>query len=147
MEGKPEEQQENYLEQLQRLQAEFENYQKRVQKEEAEKKKYASTALLQKLLGLVDAFEQAMKSMKGEDEHSKGMQLLHQSLLQVLEEEGVRAMDTVGKQFTPEEHEVMGKVESEKNEGVIVEDVQKGYIYKEKILRHAKVKISAGKKT
>ena len=133
-----------YLEKLQRLQAEFENYQKRVEKEQGEKAKYASTDLLKKLLTLTDTFEQALKSMQKEDEHTKGVEMMYQTLQTILKEEGVKAMEVEGKQLNPEEHEVLAKVEGGE-EGVIIEEVQKGYFYKDKILRHAKVKISSGK--
>tara|TARA_Y100000310_G_scaffold334233_1_gene413475 strand:- start:9626 stop:10075 length:450 start_codon:yes stop_codon:yes gene_type:complete len=138
------EKQEDHLEQLQRLQAEFENYQKRVEKEQGEKAKYASTDLLKKLLTLTDTFEQALKSMQKEDEHTKGVEMMYQTLQTILKEEGVKAMEVEGKQLNPEEHEVLAKVEGGE-EGVIIEEVQKGYFYKDKILRHAKVKISSGK--
>jgi len=81
MEKKKAQPKENYLDQLQRLQAEFENYQKRVEKEKIEKAKYASTTLLKKLLTLTDMFEQALKSLQGEDEHTKGVKMIHQALL------------------------------------------------------------------
>lgn len=134
-----------YLDTLQRLQAEFDNYRKRIQKEQEEKQKYVHVHLLQKLLLIVDTFEQALKTMKTTDEHMKGVQLMYHSLLKTLKEEGVVAMDVVGKAFHPGEHEVVAKQKSDKEEGIILEVIQKGYLYKDKILRHAKVVVSSGK--
>ena len=134
-----------YLEMLQRLQAEFDNYRKRIQKEQEEKQKYAHAHLLQKLLLVVDTFEEALKTMKATDEHAKGVQLIYNSLLKVLKEEGVIVMDVLGKAFHPGDHEVVAKQKSDKEEGMILDVVQKGYFYKDKILRHAKVIVSSGK--
>lgn len=135
-----------YLETLQRLQAEFENYQKRIHKEQEEKLKYASSGLLKKLLNVIDVFEQALKNMKAEDEHTKGVQLIYHDLLKTLKEEGIVVMHTVGKKFNPLEHDVVAKQKHEKEEGIILEELQKGYLYKDKILRHAKVVVSSGMK-
>lgn len=127
---------------LQHLQAEFENYKKRVDKEKVEFVKYAKADLVGKLLPLLDAFEIAMNSTSDKENFVQGIEMVYSQLISALEAEGLRPIDTLGKKFDPFYHEVMLKQKSDKEEGLILEELQKGYMFGDKILRHSKVKIS-----
>src|SRR3989344_6011571 len=107
-----------YLETLQRVQAEFENYIKRIEKEKEEFKKYARHDLILKILDIADDFERAL-----------------------IAEEGVREIKAIGEKFDAYIHDIVGKVEGEKD-NVIVEEVRKGYMLKDKVLRSRIVKVS-----
>ncbi|MBI2208595.1 nucleotide exchange factor GrpE [Candidatus Woesearchaeota archaeon] len=130
---------------LKRLQAEFENYKKRADKEKEEFAKYANAAMIAKLLPLLDTFEIALRNTKDHEKFLKGMEMVYAQLFSALEAEGLRPITAEGKKFDPYYHEVMLKQESDKEEGIVLEELQRGYMFKDKVLRYSKVKIS-GKK-
>ena len=132
-------------ESLQRLQAEFENYKKRVDKEKEEFVKYAKAELICKLLPLLDTFEIALKATKDNEKFIKGMEIVYAQLFSTLQSEGLRPIEALEKKFDPYLHEVMLKEKSDKGEGVVLEELQKGYMLNGKVLRHSKVKISEKK--
>jgi len=131
---------------LLRAQADFDNYRRRTVKEKEELAKYASSKLIGELIPVVDNFERALAAAEsGGDKESlaKGVDMIFRQLMQVLEQEGLKAMDAVGQPFNPEFHQAIMQVESEEHdEGIVVEEVQKGYVIKEKVLRPAMVKVS-----
>lgn len=133
---------EDHTDTLKRLQAEFENYMKRVEKEREMMKSCASESVVSKLLNIMDDFDRAIKAMK---EDKTGIMMIFKNLQKVLEEEGVRPIEATGKRFDPYKHEVILKVESEEPEDTVVEELQKGYMLKDKVIRTSKVKISGGK--
>jgi molecular chaperone GrpE len=120
----------------QRLQAEFDNYRKRVLKDSENFTIYATEALISKLLPVLDTFDLALKAQP-----DQGMQMIRDQLMAVLEDAGLKAIDTQGK-FNPSVHEVLLAQKSDKEAGTILEELQKGYSLGEKVLRHSKVKIS-----
>jgi len=144
---------------LQRTQAEFENYKKRVDKEKQEFVKYAKAELIQKLLPTIDTFEIALKSSKIEDfrdtgnsknfqvstkdneKFVKGMDMVYAQLMSLLHSEGLKSIESLGKKFDPYLHEVMLKEKSDKDEGTVLEELQKGYMLNDKVLRHSKIKV------
>lgn len=131
---------------LLRAQADFDNFRKRTQKEKEELAKYASMKLIDQLLPVVDNFERALQAGQDNPEmssFSKGVDMIFRQLLQVLEQEGLQAMNAVGQPFNPEFHQAIMQVESDEHEeGIVVEEVQKGYMLKDKVLRPAMVKVS-----
>lgn len=127
---------------LQRLQAEFENYRKRIEREKEEFAKYAKAEMIAKLLHVLDTFEIALKSTKDTEKFTKGMEMVYAQFLSALEAEGLRPIHAVGKQFDHNLHEVMLKQKSDREEGIILEELQKGYMLKDRVLRYAKVKVS-----
>ena len=133
---------EELTETLQRLQAEFENYKKRVDKEKTEFVKYAKAELIQRLLPTLDTFEIALKSTKDNERFVKGMEMVYAQFVSTLQSEGLKPIDSIEKKFDPYLHEVMLKEKSDKDDGVILEELQKGYMLNDKVLRHSKVKIS-----
>ena len=126
---------------LQRLQAEFENYKKFIEKSNAEFRKYAQADIIGELLPILDSFELALKNTKDKEELIKGIELIYSQLYSLLEKQGLKKIETKGK-FDPHLHEVLLKEESDKEEDTILEELQKGYMLGEKVLRHSKVKVS-----
>ncbi|MDP6600415.1 MAG: nucleotide exchange factor GrpE [Candidatus Woesearchaeota archaeon] len=127
---------------LQRTQAEFENYKKRVDKEKAEFVKYAKAELIRRLLSTIDTFEIALKSTKDNEKFVKGMEMVYVQLISLLHSEGLKPIESLGKKFDPYLHEVMLKEKSDNDDGVVLEELQKGYMLSDKVLRHSKVKVS-----
>jgi molecular chaperone GrpE len=126
-----------------RVQADFENYKKRVEKEKQEFAELANADLLKKLLNIIDNFELALKSEQNHEDFVKGVELIYAQLKELLTAEGVKEIDTKGKQFDPYVHEAMitGN-DNTKKDGEILEEFQKGYVLKNSVLRHSKVKVN-----
>ncbi len=132
---------------LQRLQAEFENYKKRTEKEKEDFVKYAKADLIAKLLPTLDSFEIALKNTTDNEKFVKGIELIFAQLYSLLESEGIRPIKADGEKFDPFKHEVLMKEASDKEEDMILEELQKGYMLNAKVLRHSKVKVSKKEKT
>ncbi|MDQ8736731.1 nucleotide exchange factor GrpE [Paenibacillus sp. LHD-38] len=130
-----------------RAQADFDNFRRRTMKEKEELGQYASMKLIGQLLPVVDNFERAVAaaSVNGDFESlAKGVDMIFRQLEQTLEQEGLKAMNVVGEPFNPEFHQAIMQVDSDEHEeGIVVEEVQKGYILKDKVLRPAMVKVSS----
>ena len=134
-----------YLENLQRLQAEFENFRKRMIREQSEYLSMASEDLIVKLLPVMDNFERALNHREDavSDDYHAGIELLYNQVRDVLNKEGLRVIDPLGKEFDPKKHEAMMQVESdEHDENVVVEVLDNGYELKGKVIRPAKVKVA-----
>ena len=127
---------------LKRLQAEFENYRKRIEKEKAEFAKYSHAEIIAKLLPVLDTFEIAFKNTNDKEKFVEGMKMIYGIFHSMLEEEGLKPIKAEGEKFDPYRHEVLLKEESDKPEGTILEEFQKGYMLNDKVLRFSKVKIS-----
>lgn len=127
---------------LQRLQAEFENYKKRVEKEKSDFVKYSKAELISKLLPILDSFELALKNNKDPKGFEKGVELIFSQLYQTLEQEGVKPIKALSDKFDPYKHEVLLKEKSDKEEDIVLEELQKGYMLNDKVIRHSKVKVS-----
>ena len=136
---------EEYTQTLKRLQADFENYMKRVEKEKEQLSAYSNHKLISKLLIVVDDVEKALEIVKTKDaEIAKGIELIHKNFHKLLQEEGVSPIKAVGNNLDPYKHEVLDVVEGEKDDEV-VDELQKGYMIKDKVLRPSKVRISKTK--
>lgn len=135
---------ENNLESLQRLQAEFENYRKRNDQEKATIIKFANQELIKKILPILDNFELALKNTCNSDDLKKGLELIYSQIIDVLNSEGLKQIKSVGKKFDPFTHEAMMVEEGDKDD-IVIEEFQKGYTMNNKVLRHSKVKISRRK--
>ncbi len=125
----------DYLEQLQRLQAEFENFQKRTEREKCQILANANESLISELLPILDNFELSLKHNK-----DKGISIIYDELRKILKSQGLKKIDTKGT-FNPKFHEVLIQVEGE-TEGEILEELQRGYTLNDKLLRASKIKIS-----
>ncbi len=137
-----EEQQQRVL----RVQADFDNFRRRTMKEKEELAQYASMKLIEQMLPIVDNFERALmaaESNKDFDSFVKGIDMIFRLMGQTLEQEGLKPMMVVGEPFNPEFHQAVMQVESDEyEEGIVVEEIQKGYMMKDKVLRPAMVKVS-----
>ncbi|GLX69187.1 nucleotide exchange factor GrpE [Paenibacillus glycanilyticus] len=129
-----------------RAQADFDNFRRRTQKEKEDLAQYASMKLIGQLLPVVDNFDRAVAAASANqdfDALAKGVDMIFRQLEQTLQQEGLKAMEAVGQPFNPEFHQAIMTVESDEHEeGIIVEEVQKGYVLKDRVLRPAMVKVS-----
>lgn len=141
-----------YLDRLQRLQADMENLQKITRRQVDEVTKQASEKLLVKLLPILDALEQAEQIAHSgnalpPDEIALGLKMLQEQLNEILSGEGLEEIPTVGHSLNPELHEVVSYLETdEKPENTIVEEVRKGYVLNGKVVRPSLVIVSRSKK-
>lgn len=127
--------------------AELENFRRRTQQEKEDLTMYANQNVLKQLLPIIDDLQRALEDgHKGHDYQGllKGLDMVYHKAMQTLGEVGVVPIETVGKEFDVNLHEALMRVASEAPEGHIVQEAQRGYLYKEKVLRHAKVITSAG---
>lgn len=127
---------------LKRVQAEFENFKKRTEKENSKLCDYNKADLVKKLLTVLDSFEMAFNQTDNHEEFVKGVEMIYSQLYTLLKDEGLQYIDTKGKKFDPYFHEVMLSDSSDEPEDTIIEELQKGYKFKELILRHSKVKVA-----
>lgn len=99
--------------------------------------------VLEKILPVVDNFERGLADADPSDPFTEGMNMIYKQLMTVLSDLGVSTMDAVGKPFDPELHNAVMHVEDENEaENVVVEEFQKGYLYKDQVLRHSMVKVA-----
>jgi len=134
-----------YLDALRRLKAEFENYKKRVSRDQAEFAARASERLVKQLLPVLDDLERALEAA-AEHEEAKledGVRLVHRSLAEVLAKEGLVEVETEGA-FDPHTQEALLAQPSEADEGTVIQVLQKGYKLGDRVLRPARVVVSAG---
>lgn len=132
----------NYYDRLLRLQAEFENYKKRSAKEQNEFMEYANENLVINLLDVIDSFESALKS-NNEVLEKDGVERIYRQFYNILEKEGLSYIDAIGKEFNHYEHEAVSIVETnEELEHTIIEELQKGYKFKSKVIRPSMVKVA-----
>ncbi len=136
---------EDYLANWQRAQADFINYKRRSEKEKTELSEYSRSEMVRCILPVLDDFERAI-SVEPEDAVDsswvEGIKLIEKKLRLILENEGLCPIDAVGEQFDPYLHEAVRQESGE--EGIVLEEVQKGYKYNEKILRPSQVVVGSG---
>lgn len=127
---------EERLNQLLRCRAEMDNILKRVAREREDLVKYASEKLICKILPVLDSLEQASK-------HDEGTKVLYQQLLDILKGEGLAPIEAVGMKFDPYKHEAFYQLKSEELEdGIVAEEIQKGYLLNCKVIRFSKVAVA-----
>jgi len=132
---------------LQRDHANFENYRKQTEKRIEEIRQMASRDMLMQILPVIDNFELALKNTgSNSQDFLKGIELIYSQLITILENQNVKQIPTENKIFDPFYHEALMKVDSDKPENTIIEELQRGFTLNEKVIRHAKVKLSSGKK-
>jgi len=130
-----------------RSQADFENYKKRAAREKEDAVKYANSSLLQRLVSILDNFELGLAAAKTESEHSpiySGMVLVQKQLNDLLEENGLQAIEAEGKKFDPNQHEAIAHEPSESPEETVIRQARRGYRFKDRLLRPARVVVSSG---
>lgn len=136
----------DYINRLMYLQADFENYRKRVNKDLDETIQYGSQRLIVKLLPVVDELEYAIKlgnNSNGDKSFLEGIEMVLKKIYEILEKEGLSKIDSIGKLFDTSRHEAAEKVVTEEyEEGIIVEEIRKGFMYKDRVIRHSLVKVA-----
>ena len=136
---------ENNKEKYTRLLADFDNMRSRNDKENAKMFDYGASDVLEKLLPIIDNLERALETVKEEEKNpfEEGVEMIYKQLMETLKKIGVEPMDPVGKEFDPNFHNAVMHVEDEElGENVVVEVLQKGYMYNDTVLRHAMVKVA-----
>jgi molecular chaperone GrpE len=131
-----------------RLRAEFENYKKRMQKEKADLMKFGNESLLKSILPILDNLERAIDHGKDVQENTsllEGIELILKQFLNTLERFGVKPVPAIGEVFDPERHEAISHEESDQEPNRVISEVQKGYLFHERLLRPAKVIVSREK--
>ncbi|MCI5648118.1 MAG: nucleotide exchange factor GrpE [Fusicatenibacter sp.] len=136
---------EELTDRLTRQMAEFDNFRKRTEKEKANMYAIGARDIVEKILPVVDNFERGLATVEHpeEDPFADGMNKVYKQLTKTLEDLGVTVIEAVGKEFDPNLHNAVMHVEDETvDENIIVEEFQKGYKYKETVVRHSMVKVA-----
>ena len=138
----------NYREQLQRLQAEFANYKKRIEREKLELSVFLKSELVIALLPIIDDFERMIDHSDHDDnEFLKGTTLIYQKLMDILKTQGLKPIDAVGQKFDPSFHEaIITESTYDKEDETVVEEWRKGYLFHDRLLRPAQVKVLKNEK-
>ena len=129
-----------------RQMAEFENFRKRSEKEKSAMFETGAKSVIEKILPIVDNFERGLAAVPEEEKDSPfadGMTKIYKQMMTVFEEMGVKAIDAVGEEFNPDYHNAVMHVEDETlGENVVAEELQKGYMYRDTVVRHSMVKVA-----
>ena len=131
---------------LTRQMAEFDNYRKRTEKEKSAMYEIGAKDIVEKILPVVDNFERGLQSVaeeNKEDPFVQGMDKIYKQLMTTLEGIGVKPIEAVGQEVNPDFHNAVMHIEDEEaGENVVVEEFQKGYMYRESVVRHSMVKVA-----
>jgi molecular chaperone GrpE len=136
---------EEYLANWQRSQADFINYKRRSDKEKEELGEYARAAIVQCVLPILDDFERAISAVPDEAVDAnwvEGVRMIERKLRTILESEGLSCIEAIGEPFDPYQHEAVRQESGE--EGVVLDEVQKGYKFKDKVIRASQVVVGSG---
>ena len=142
---KKDEQIEELNDRLKRQMAEFDNFRKRTEKEKAQMFDMGARTIIEKVLPVVDNFERGLAAVPEEqkaDAFVDGMDIVYKQLMTELDSIGVKPIEAVGEEFNPDLHNAVMQVESEEYEaGVVAQELQKGYMYKDTVVRHSMVAV------
>ena len=128
---------------LMRQMAEFDNYRKRTEKEKLANYVVGARDVIEKLLPVVDNFERGLANADENDPFVDGMSKVYKQLITIFEDLGVEPIEAVGKEFDPNLHNAVMHIDDEElGENIIAEEFQKGYMYKDKVVRHSMVKVA-----
>lgn len=130
---------------LLRIQAEYDNFKKRTQKEKQSELKYKSQDIVNELLPAIDNFERALQVEVSDETASfvEGMTMVYRQIKDALKSQGVEEIESVGKEFDPNIHHAVMQVDDEEQESnIILEEMQKGYMLKDRVIRPAMVKVN-----
>ena len=137
---------EELTDRLTRQMAEFDNFRKRTEKEKSQMYEIGAKDIIEKILPIVDNFERGLSSMPAEEKatpFAEGMEKIYKQLMTTLEGIGVRPIEAVGQEFNPDFHNAVMHVEDEGlGENIIAEEFQKGYMYRDSVVRHSMVKVA-----
>ncbi|HEY7186329.1 MAG TPA: nucleotide exchange factor GrpE [Vicinamibacterales bacterium] len=130
---------------LLRTAAEFDNYRKRVDRERRDLAEYTAADVVVEMLPIVDNLERALAAAPEADPLRKGVELIHKQMLDLLRKRGVKAIEALGADFDPNFHQaVIHEPSSEHREGEVIEELQRGYLLGDRLLRPAMVKVAKG---
>ena len=137
---------EELTDKLTRQMAEFDNFRKRSEKEKSQMYEIGAKDIIEKILPVVDNFERGLGSVPEEEKNApfvEGMEKIYKQLMTTLESVGVKPIEAVGQEFNPDFHNAVMHVEDEGlGENIIAEEFQKGYMYRESVVRHSMVKVA-----
>ena len=137
---------EELTDRLARQMAEFDNFRKRTDKEKSQMYEVGAKDIIEKILPVVDNFERGLDAVKEEDKEDpfvQGMEKVYKHLMTTLEEIEVKPIEAVGKEFDPNFHNAVMHVDDENfGENIVAEEFQKGYTYRDSIVRHSMVKVA-----
>ena len=140
---KKDEQIEELTDRLKRSMAEFDNYRKRTEKEKASMYVIGAKDIVEKMLPVVDNFERGLAQAAEGDAFAEGMKMIYKQLMTTLDGLGVKPIEAVGKEFDPNFHNAVMHVEDETvGDNIVVEELQKGYTYKDFVIRYSMVKVA-----
>ena len=143
---KKDEQIEELKDKLTRQMAEFDNFRKRTEKEKSAMYEIGAKDIIEKILPVVDNFERglgAVSEEQKEDSFVAGMEMIYKQIMTTLDSVGVKAIEAVGNEFDPDFHNAVMHVEDEEvGENIVVEEFQKGYTYRDTVVRHSMVKVA-----
>ena len=123
--------------------AEFENYRRRVEREKSEFLQYASSEAITALLPVLDDFERALKQESGDKEYVRGMEMIYNRLLETLKKLGLEPISSLGQSFDPYLHQAVDRVETaDAEDHTVVQEYQRGYNFKGRLLRPAMVQVA-----
>lgn len=143
---KKDEQIEELTDRLKRSMAEFDNYRKRTEKEKAAMYEIGAKDIIEKILPVVDNFERGLAAIpegEAKSAFAEGMDMIYKQLIKMLEDTGVKAIEAVGQPFDPNFHNAVMHVDDENlGENIVAEEFQKGYLYRDSVVRHSMVKVA-----
>ncbi len=136
---------EELTDQVKRQMAEFENFRRRTDKEKTQMYEVGAKSIIEKILPVVDNFERGLAAVPEEqksDAFVEGMDKIYKQMMTVFDELDVKPIEAVGKEFDPEFHNAVMQVESDEYEsGVVAQELQKGYMYRDSVVRHSMVAV------
>ncbi|MGF7107409.1 molecular chaperone GrpE [Lachnospiraceae bacterium PH1-22] len=137
---------EELTDRLTRQMAEFDNFRKRTDKEKSQMYEIGAKDVVEKILPVIDNFERGLEAVPTEDKDNsfmQGMEMIYKQLLTSLEELGVKPIEAVGNPFNPDFHNAVMHVDDENfGENEVTEEFQKGYMYRDSVVRHSMVKVA-----
>ncbi|WP_238455559.1 nucleotide exchange factor GrpE [Desulfolucanica intricata] len=137
---------EDYYARLARLQADFENFRRRTRQEKEETVRYATEQLMVDLLPVLDNFERALNietKENSKDSFMEGMEMIYRQLKDTLSKGGLTVIPAVGEQFDPNKHDAVMQEETvEQPDNTVIEELRRGYMLKDKVIRPAMVKVA-----
>ena len=143
---KKDEQIEELTDRLKRTMAEFDNFRKRTEKEKSTMYEMGAKDIIERMLPVVDNFERGLASIPESEKNTafaEGMEKIYKQFQKVLEDAGVKAIEAAGQPFDPNFHNAVMHVEDESlGENIVAEELQKGYMYRDSVVRHSMVKVA-----
>lgn len=126
-----------------RARAEFDNARRRAERERSEFLQFAAMDLVREILPVLDDFERALKTQTADRDYARGVELIYQRLYETLQKMGLEPIETAGRRFDPNLHQAVERVQTEEAEDqAILDELQKGYNFKGKLLRPAMVRVA-----